>query len=84
VNRYEPFKVHRLNQLGIEKATELQKAFEECLAAIEEVLSSTPGDSAEAIAEFMRCRAPVVTKMQEASFFAKRAVAVHEDNQERG
>ncbi len=61
----DEFKVHRLNADGMAKAQMLGDIFSEALEKIEAIIP--PG----------RERALVVTKLQEASFFAKRAVAAH-------
>lgn len=58
------FQVHLLNDEGIAKATELGEAFSDCLTRVEAVLPAS------------RERALVVTKLQEASFFAKLGIAV--------
>lgn len=67
-NRQE-FQVHKLNDTGIAKATQLGEAFSTCLEQIEALIPTG------------RERALVVTKLQEASFFAKRAIAVLPENQ---
>lgn len=64
------FKVHLLNDGGIAKARRLQKLFEDALEIIESI-SGTDG----------REMAIVRTKLQEASFFAKRAMAQRPHNQ---
>lgn len=63
------FQVHMLNDDGIAKATELGEAF------------STLLEKVEALVPAGRERALVVTKLQEASFFAKRGIAVLPENQ---
>lgn len=63
------FQVHMLNESGIAKATELGEAFS---ALLEKVETLVPAG---------RERALVVTKLQEASFFAKRGIAVLAENQ---
>lgn len=63
------FQVHMLNDTGIAKATELGEAFSALLERV------------EALVPAGRERALVVTKLQEASFFAKRGVAVLPENQ---
>lgn len=64
------FCVHRLNAEGLAKATALGEAFSTLLETIEAL--TPPG----------RERSLVVTKLQEASFFAKRSIAMLADNQE--
>ncbi len=64
------FQVHKLNETGMTKAIELGEAFSELLTKLETIIPAG------------RERALVVTKLQEASFFAKRAIAVLPENQE--
>ncbi len=68
----DEFAVHRLNSAGMEKATVIAEAFSTCLVDIEAV-SGSEG----------REMAIVRTKLQEAAFYAKRAMAVRPENQER-
>jgi hypothetical protein len=63
------FQVHILNADGLSKASALQDIFTEALNKIEAIVPPT------------RERALVVTKLQEACFFAKRAVAILPENQ---
>jgi hypothetical protein len=63
------FEVHVLNDQGIEKARILQKSFKEFLSSIEEMCGS---DGRE--------MSIVRTKLEEASFFAKRAMAMNPVN----
>ncbi len=63
------FNVHSLNDQGIAKATELGEVFSEAL------------DKIEAVVPAGRERALVVTKLQEAKFFAVRGVALDKANQ---
>lgn len=63
------FAVHRLNPQGLERAETLARAFGVLLDCVEVLVP--PG----------RERALVVTKLQEASFFAKRGIAVLPENQ---
>lgn len=64
------FAVHLLNDVGIDKATKLGEIFSTALSAIEELLPPP-------------CRelSIVITKLQEASYFAKRGIAVDTANQ---
>lgn len=66
------FDVHRLNEIGMDKAHGIQAAFSEALRALEG-LCGTDG----------REMAIVRTKLEEACFFAKRAMAIKPENQER-
>jgi hypothetical protein len=67
----QEFQVHRLNESGLRTAEAIGEAFSTCLEQIEQLVP--PG----------RERALVVTKLQEACFFAKRAIAVVPENQEQ-
>lgn len=64
------FSVHRLNPTGLECADRCAAAFDRLLTELD-VIGMESG----------RERAIVVTKLQEASFFAKRAVALNPANQ---
>ena len=66
----DEFKVHLLNDEGIAKATALSKAFDDLLTAVN---THAPMPSRE--------RSLVVTKLQEACFWAKRAIAVDPANE---
>ena len=70
----EEFQVHILNDAGIDKAKCLGEAFSEFLDKIESFIPQTPSQNG-------REMALVKTKLQEASFFAKRAIAVLPENQ---
>lgn len=63
------FQVHLLNSIGIERAEAIGKLFSDTL------------DGIEALIPAGRERSLVVTKLQEASFFAKRAIAIDPNNQ---
>lgn len=65
----DEFKVHILNESGLEKARLLGEIFSKCLAEVNIVLG--PG----------RELSLVVTKLQEACFFAKRGIAIQPFNQ---
>lgn len=64
------FAVHLLNPQGVDKAISLANAFSAFLTRVEE-LSGTDG----------REMSIVRTKLEEASFFAKKALAVRPGNQ---
>lgn len=64
------FQVHRLNETGLAKATDLGEAFSALLERIETLVPAS------------RERSLVVTKLQEASYWAKRGLAVLPENQE--
>lgn len=64
------FDVHRLNARGLARATDIGAAFEATLIKLEELCPEG------------RALAIVRTKMQEACFFAKRAMAEDKANQE--
>ena len=70
----ELFAFHKLNIDGQAKAVEIAKQFSALLGSLEVML----GDAAKG-----RDFAIVKTKMQEACFFAKRAMAVVPENQAR-
>jgi len=65
------FQVHRLNEAGLRKAEDLAHAFDLLLTTLKE-LCPTAGR------EF----AIVKTKLEEASFFAKKSIAISPENQE--
>jgi hypothetical protein len=65
----DEFKVHQLNDQGLKKATDLGEVFSQMLDAIEALIPQG------------RERSIVITKLQEASFFAKRAIALDPANQ---
>ena len=67
------FSVHLLNPQGIKKAEALAEVFSVALSGIE-ALCGPEG----------REMAIVKTKMQEAAFFAKRAMAIRVENQKEG
>lgn len=67
----DEFKVHLLNETGIAKAQELERSFTALLAQIEALVPSS------------RERSIVVTKLQEASMWAKRGIACIPENQAR-
>lgn len=69
----EAFKVHMLNETGKEKARQIAEAFDE-LAEKLEALCTSPGGG--------RYLAIVSTKLEEASFFAKKAMAIDRFNQQ--
>lgn len=68
----DEFKVHRLNEAGLDAARGVAAVFEVLLSSLDEL--GVPHG---------RERAIVVTKLQEACFFAKRAIADNPKNQEQ-
>jgi hypothetical protein len=66
------FSVHRLNTSGLVAADQIAEAFSECLDKVSGFIP--PG----------RELGLVVTKLQEAAFFAKRAMALVPRNQQSG
>lgn len=64
------FAVHRLNPPGFLKAEQLAAAFSKLLNEIDELVPDG------------REKSLVITKLQEACFFAKRGIAVNTANQE--
>jgi len=67
------FAVHMLNDLGKERAEDIAEAFSSALDEIEYLVGS-PGNHG-------REMSIVRTKMEEASFFAKKAMASQKENQ---
>lgn len=65
------FTVHMLNDIGKVKANELASLFNKLLEDIERTI---PGGSRE--------KSIVITKLEEASFFAKKAMASQTENQQ--
>lgn len=81
------FAVHRLNEQGLAKADRIASAFVNLLTeldAIGLVADDHHPDGSVTKAVSARERALVVTKLQEASFFAKRAMAMNGQNQVPG
>lgn len=77
------FKVHMLNEEGKLKAQEIANIFDDCLSKLELLcVDVARGQNGEEILapnrEFNICR----TKLEEACFFAKKAVAMRPVNQE--
>lgn len=70
----QEFQVHILNDNGIEQAKELGEAFSDFLDKLEKLIPQAANVNG-------REMALVRTKLQEASFFAKRAIAVLPGNQ---
>lgn len=68
------FEVHILNSRGISEAMVLQTMFQEFLIRIEDICSNSDAGREMAI---------VRTKLEEASFFAKRAMAMNPENQKK-
>lgn len=73
------FEVHKLNEEGLTKARELANSFDQLLTFIESTCHDTTGAKSGA-----REMALVRTKLEEASFFAKKAMAVQERYQIKG
>lgn len=69
----DEFAVHMLNDAGKARAADIAKQFSVCLVNLEAIIGA--GGREMAI---------VRTKLQEAAFFAKRAMAVQTENQEPG
>lgn len=65
---HEAFAVHMLNAEGIEKATDIAETFDEMLSVLQTVCP--PG----------RAFSIVVTKLEEACFFAKKSMAQDPNN----
>lgn len=67
----DEFRVHLLNEQGLAKAAKLAEAFSQFLETVDGLIPQS------------RERSIFVTKLQEASFFAKRALAVVPENQQQ-
>ena len=67
---HESFKVHMLNDRGKEKARRIAEGFDELLTDLQQVCPEG------------RSLSIVRTKLEEACFFAKRAMASEPENQE--
>jgi len=63
------FKVHMLNHKGIEKAVQIEHAFD---TLVNKIHTSIEDD---------RCKALMLTKLEEASFYAKKGMAMGKINQ---
>lgn len=70
------FDVHRLNATGFEKAIRVSKLFATLLANLDQVPLVSPDLKGTGARE----RSLVVIKLQEAAFFAKRALALDPAN----
>lgn len=70
-NEYAAFAVHMLNDKGKERAAQIQMAFSTLMTTLEAVCGA---DGRE--------MAITRTKLEEACFFAKKAMAVRAENQE--
>lgn len=77
------FEVHKLNMTGMRKAQELALLFDQFLRNVEKLCQVERGELWVIPPESGREIACVLTKLQEASFFAKRAMAMLPENQER-
>lgn len=69
------FRVHMLSPEGIQKANQLAEAFDGLLSDVEDLAGGA------ASPESGRYLAIVTTKLEEACFFAKKALAVNPENQ---
>lgn len=69
------FAVHMLNEQGKQKAKEIAEGFDGLLTKLEGLCA---GSAAPSTREF----SIVKTKLEEACFFAKKAMAVHAENQQ--
>lgn len=70
------FKVHRLNAEGLKSAEQIALVFSKALFEIEGLMAPVYVVDVAAPGEVGRLKAIVATKLQEACFFAKRAVAL--------
>jgi hypothetical protein len=62
------FAVHKLNEIGMDRAKQIQQTFDDCLNTLKGIC---PEGRSLAICE---------TKLEEACFFAKKAMAINLDN----
>ena len=67
------FKFHRLNDMGIDKSVRMQMLFEAIHGELKNIITESGDKRAWSIAQ---------TKLEEASFFAKKAMALDPLNQE--
>ena len=68
------FEVHRLNEAGIAKANAVASAFDHLLGTLQEIAEEGANGRLFAI---------VKTNLEEACFFAKKAIAIRPENQEK-
>lgn len=73
------FEVHKLNAQGMARAKQLQKLFEQFLLDVEQTIDTDPYQASKNGRELALVR----TKLQEASFFAKRAMSLLPGNTEK-
>lgn len=71
------FAVHRLNDAGMAKAVSIAEHFSELLIGLEGICALDVNDRGDGAREM----AIVRTKLEEAAFFAKKAMAVQKGNQ---
>ena len=69
----DEFKVHILNEVGVEKAEEIAKAYSDLLNKIEALIPTTADNAREL--------AIMKTDLQRSAFHAKRAMALHPAHQ---
>jgi hypothetical protein len=81
------FEVHKLNSVGLDKADKLRVVFQSALDSIEQICKALVID----MSKLPTLQPPntrelsiVRTKLEEASFFAKRAMALCPENQDGG
>ena len=67
------FQVHKLNEEGLKKAAEIAEAFNTCLDSITALVGSNSTGREMAV---------VRTKLEEACFFTKKAMANEPENQQ--
>ncbi len=79
------FEVHRLNAAGLDKAEKLRVAFQSALDQIEILCGAVcrSGERVESRGNNGRELALVRTHLETASFYAKRAMALCPENQEK-
>lgn len=82
------FEVHKLNEVGLRKATKIAHAFDILLSEIDDLTKKDTNEGGILIADPTsayagRERALVRTHLELASFYAKKAIAQLPENQER-
>jgi len=74
---HKEFEVHQLNEEGVKKARQLALAFDGLLTGVEELCGVTSQGATPVGRELSIVR----TKLEEACFFAKKAIALIPENQ---
>jgi len=75
IKRNKEFEVHKLSDIGLEKAGLIRDLFDTFLTALEQLLTTSTSSREFSI---------VKTKLEEACFFAKKSMAINLSNQKQG